>query len=127
MFVIEVGGRPVGLIQSYRVADYPAWDRTLNISGAAGIDFLIGDPADCGRGLGSRAIAQFSRAVFDAYSDVSVIAVAPQAANTASCRALANAGFTFLGLRDLESDDPSEAGPSAIHVLRLDTPPTASA
>jgi aminoglycoside 6'-N-acetyltransferase len=39
----------------------------------------------------------------------------PQAANYASRRALEKAGFRLLDERQLDSDDPSDAGPSAIY------------
>ena len=50
--------------------------------------------------------------------DVDVIVVTPQAANRASCRALEKAGSTLAEVRHLASDDPLDAGPSAIYVLR---------
>ena len=117
LYVITEDGRPVGLIQCYRHADEPAWDRAVGIPAAAGIDYLIGESDRLGRGLGSRAIAAFSTAVFDRYPEVDVIVAAPQADNVASCRALAKAGYTLTGVRDLESDDPGDDGPSAVYLL----------
>src|SRR5436309_11051192 len=43
--------------------------------------------------------------------------ISPQADNYASRRALEKAGFTLLEERQLDSDDPSDAGPSAIYTL----------
>ncbi|MGI5493621.1 hypothetical protein [Microtetraspora malaysiensis] len=50
-------GRPLGLVQWSRYADYP--DHVTELAaltpvpeGAVSIDYLIGDPAQVGRGLG---------------------------------------------------------------------------
>jgi RimJ/RimL family protein N-acetyltransferase len=118
LYLILAGGRPVGMMQCYRHDDNPEWDRTVGIPRAAGIDYLIGEPGVIGRGIGSRAIAHFSALVFATYSDLDAIVAAPQAANRASCRALEKAGYALAELRTLESDDPMDAGPSAIYLLR---------
>jgi aminoglycoside 6'-N-acetyltransferase len=49
--------------------------------------------------------------------DIDVIVAAPQADNRASHRALEKAGFPLADERQLDSDDPSDAGPSAIYTL----------
>jgi hypothetical protein len=82
MFIIELGGEAVGLIQCYRHADHPDWDRAVGIKAAAGIDYLIGEASQCGRGIGSTAIASFSPQVFAWYPDVDVIVAAPQPTTT---------------------------------------------
>jgi cytidyltransferase-like protein len=115
VFVIELAGQPVGIIQCYRHADHADWDRAVGIPAAAGIDYLIGEPAACGHGVGSAAITGFAPQVFARYPDVAVIVAVPQAANHASRRALEKAEFSLLDERQLDSDDPSDAGPSAIY------------
>ena len=117
VFVIELAGQPAGLIQCYRHADYADWDRAVGIPAAAGIDYLIGEPALRGRGVAAAAIAGLAPDVFARYADVAVIVAVPQAANHASRRALEKAGFGLVGERRLDSDDPSDAGPSAIYAL----------
>lgn len=123
VFIIEEDQRAIGLIQCYRIADDPEWDRAMGVPAAAGIDYLIGDPADCGRGLGTEVIRIFGQTVFARYADAAVIAVAVQQDNAASCRALARAGYELLDVRELESGHPSDAGPSAIYALRRNQVP----
>jgi aminoglycoside 6'-N-acetyltransferase len=89
----------------------------VGINAAAGIDYLIGEANQCGRGVGSAAIASFTPRLFPWYPDVEVIMAAPQADNHASRRALEKAGFTLLEERQLNSEDPSDAGPRAIYAL----------
>jgi pantetheine-phosphate adenylyltransferase len=117
VFVIELAGQPVGIIQCYRHADHADWDRAVGVPAAAGIDYLIGEPAHCGHGVGSAAITRFAPQVFARYPNVAVIVAVPQAANHASRRALEKAGFSLVDERQLDSDDPSDAGPSAVYAL----------
>ena len=117
LFVIDVGADAVGLIQCYRHADDPGWDRTVGIPAAIGIDYLIGEPSRYGQGVGSTAIAALTTRAFTLYPDAEVVVGAPQADNRASRRALEKAGFRLVEERQLDSDDPSDAGPSAIYVF----------
>jgi RimJ/RimL family protein N-acetyltransferase len=122
VFVIELAGQPVGIIQCYRHADYADWDRAVGVPAAAGIDYLIGEAAHCGRGVGSAAIACLVPHVFGLYPEIDAIVAVPQAANYASRRALEKAGFSVVGERTLDSDDPSDAGPSAVYALNRPQP-----
>jgi aminoglycoside 6'-N-acetyltransferase len=121
-FVIELDGRPIGLIQRYRHADSPDWDAAVGIPDAAGIDYLIGVPDLVGRGVGAAAIRAFVPTVLAAYPDIEVVVAVPQQANVASWRALEKAGFTRVRSGDIESDDPSDAGPSHVYARRRTDP-----
>lgn len=114
---IELDGEPIGIIQCYRHADHPLWDNAVGIPAAAGIDYLIGEADQVGKGLGTAAIVAFTGHVFASYPDVDLIVSTPQGDNPASRRVLEKAGFTFVDERKLDSDDPSDAGPSAIYTL----------
>ncbi|UNO43758.1 GNAT family N-acetyltransferase [Streptomyces sp. MST-110588] len=116
-FVLLLAGEPAGLFQCYRHADYPAWDSAVGVPGAAGLDYLIGEPGHCGQGIGTAAISAFTSVVFGLFPEVITLASVPQKENRASCRALEKAGFTLLGERDVVSDDPSDSGISSIYVL----------
>ncbi|PWI45999.1 GNAT family N-acetyltransferase [Streptomyces sp. ICBB 8177] len=115
--LIELDGVPVGLIQCYRHADDPEWDRAVGIPDVAGIDYLIGEPSACGRGVGSAAIRAFAAATLDRYPDVTGVVAVPLTANRASCRALEKAGFTHVEDRDVPSPDPADAGLNSVYLL----------
>jgi aminoglycoside 6'-N-acetyltransferase len=117
VFVIERADHPIGIIQCYRHEDYPDWDRAVGIPGAAGLDYLIGEPAQCGRGFGPAAITFLVPHVFGLYPEIAAIVAVPQAANYASRHALEKAGFSLVREAELDSDDPSDAGPSAVYAL----------
>lgn len=126
VFVILWDRHPVGIIQRYRISDYPDWADALAPSSwssatAAGIDYLLGEPELVGQGIGTAAIARFSSLVFDDYADVDTIVVTPQEANRASCRALQKAGYRLSWTGVLDSEDPSDAGIAALYLLRRPT------
>ena len=123
VFVASLDGARIGIIQRYRFLDHGSWAATiaetaLVVPGAAGIDYLIGDPALVGRGVGAAMIERFSTQLFADLPEIDVIVVTPQADNLASCRALERAGYEHVWHGRLDSDDPSDAGPSAIYVRR---------
>ncbi len=117
-FIIELEGRPVGFVQRYLLDDYPAWSEALGIERAAGIDYLIGVVELTGVGLGPVIVDAFTALTFERYPDIERMAVAVQQANHRSWRALEKAGYErgFEGM--IDSDDPSDAGPSYVYVRR---------
>jgi hypothetical protein len=54
VYVIEVDGVAVGMVQNYPHSDDPEWDDDVGIPRAAGIDYLIGDVHWLRRGIGNR-------------------------------------------------------------------------
>lgn len=116
-FVIEHQTVAVGLVQHYRVRDYPEWSDALRRPEAAGIDYLIGDGDRCGKGLGTIVIRRFVAVTFAAYPDVLSVVAAPQQANVGSWRALEKAGFRRVWEGVPDSDDPSDSGPAYVYEL----------
>ncbi|MDP8992242.1 MAG: acetyltransferase [Actinomycetota bacterium] len=120
VFVVEGAGRPIGLVQRYRLSHEPEYERVVAVAdppkGSASMDYLIADEALIGRGLGPEIIDRFVGDTFDRYPDVPAVVVPVQQANRRSWRALEKAGFerTWSGM--LDSDDPSDEGPSHMYV-----------
>lgn len=114
-WIASIDGRDVGWIQCWPAADEPeeaeGWwalgvDRT-----AAGIDYLIGQPADRGRGLGSAMIRAFvADVVFGLHPGWTQACAGPYEANSASWKALEKAGFRFAGIV------PDDDGPCRLMV-----------
>jgi len=130
VFIIEAAGLATGLVQRYLVADDPDWDHAVRATGAAsgcaaGIDYLIGEPALCGRGYGTAAISVFTTLTFERYPQADAVVAVPQQANVASWRALERAGYRRWWAGRLESADPSDAGPAYLYGMRR--PATATA
>lgn len=102
-WIASVDGRNIGWIQCWPTAENPEevapWEALGVDRTAAGIDYLIGDPADRGRGLGSAMIRAFvADVVFALHPEWSQACAAPYAGNVASWRALEKAGFRFVGM-----------------------------
>lgn len=108
-------GTPFGWIQCYPVTvDLDACGPWLEHGverSAAGIDYLVGEPAHRGRGRGAVMIDRFvTDVVFGQHPGWSQVCADPLAANRASWRALARAGFHHLATID---------GPNGPHRLMM--------
>ena len=99
VFVIERREQRIGWIQWYRWADYPEHGARLGAeSGAAGIDFAIGEPELIGQGIGPVAIRSFLEHVVFAERDIAACVSDPETQNTRSLRAFEKAGFVRAGI-----------------------------
>lgn len=116
IFIAEVDGTPVGFMQRYLNRDHPEWDRQIQVPGAAGIDYFIGDPHRTGQGLGPQLIAQFVEQVFRDFPDIDAVVVGVLEDNRPSWRALERAGFERLRSQYLESDDAYDRGPGYLYI-----------
>jgi RimJ/RimL family protein N-acetyltransferase len=98
-YLIVVGGRAIGMIQTYLVSDYQDWEEIVQVGpGVAGVDILIGEEDQVGRGLGPQILAQFVRDVVTAGAVVATV----EKSNRRSWRAFEKAGFRHV--RDVEED-----------------------
>lgn len=122
LFAVEVDGRAVGFAQRYRLADDPVWQAALAPAGvppeAAGIDYLIGEPELVGQGIGPQLISQLVADTWARHPDVTAVVADVDQQNRRSWRALEKAGFTRQWSGNLDSADPSDAGPCHVYVCR---------
>lgn len=97
VFMVEADSLPIGMIQRYRLADYPQWEQIVapGVSGShlAGIDYLLGSESHLGQGIGSEMISEFVALTLAQYPDVDSIVVGMNQGNRRSWRALERAGF----------------------------------
>jgi aminoglycoside 6'-N-acetyltransferase len=110
-FILEVDAVGVGLIQWYRLSDFPDYATAIGEDPAesVGIDFFIGDPPSLGRGLGPRAIGEFlAEFVFRAEHATRVVA-GPAESNLRSIRALEKAGFKRVRYATVVGEPEREA------------------
>ncbi len=122
LFIVEMDGAPIGFVQRYLIDENLSWKRSLAPTGehekAVGIDYLIGDEALTGMGLGPRVIDAFVESTWRRYPSSSEIVVTVDQANRRSWRALEKVGFERTWAGEIESEDPSDAGPSFVYVRR---------
>lgn len=102
--LIVVDGRPVGMIQTYLVDDYPEWkDVVGEESDLAGVDLFIGEEDLIGHGLGPRVLAQFVREVVFARPETVAAVATVEEPNRRSWRAFERAGFRHV--RDVVEEE----------------------
>ena len=125
LFLALVDDRPFGLVQRYAIGSYPKYVEELAPvcevpEGALSIDYLIGEPAARGRGLGTAMIADLVALSWTACPQAHQVIVPVAAGNRASWRALERAGFRRVAEGELEPDNPKD--PRAHYVYRIDRP-----
>jgi len=102
-FLIVVDGRPVGMMQTYLVSDYPEWEEIVGPGeGLAGVDLFIGEADRIGRGLGPQVLAQFARDIVFARPETKACVATVEEENRRSWRAFEKAGFRHV--RGVEED-----------------------
>jgi aminoglycoside 6'-N-acetyltransferase len=108
---------PIGLAQWYRW-DAHAEDRDdYRIGrGELGIDYTIGDPAACCRGLGTQMIDRLLDLLRSRFPAGTPVSVTPEADNTPSRRVLEKNGFTLVDVFQSQHvpGRPPE-GPTAVY------------
>ena len=127
--VLLLDGRPVGLLQRSRIHDYPQdvaeLARVVDVpEDAYSLDYLLGEPALRGRGLGSRFLARAVERTWQDHPDAGCLLVPVVAANRASWRALERAGLRRVATGELTPDNPVDD--PLHHVYRADRPGTAA-
>ena len=105
--VAEVDGVAAGLVQWFRFADEPGYRDELAVSvwvppDAWSLDYLVGVPAQRGRGV---ATAMVGSALAGIGAAPVIVPVHEQ--NLASIAVLQRCGFTPIGTADLEPDNPA--------------------
>lgn len=104
-WVVVVDGRDAGYMQDYLVGDYADYVDAVGHADAVGFDYLIGEAALTGKGLGTRMIWQYLRdIVAPAYPEAPRFLASPDPANVVSLRVLAKCGFAIGPSVDVTSE-----------------------
>jgi aminoglycoside 6'-N-acetyltransferase len=114
-FVVHLSGYAIGMMQLYPLADTPDYARLVRAEpGEVGIDYLIGEPASIGHGVGPAMIEAFLKKFVFGRDDVTGVRVDVAEGNRRSWRTLEKLGFvrTLAGL-----SVPEEPGPHYVYVL----------
>ena len=109
-WIASLEDHPIGWISCSDVArwaeEIAAWTALGADPRPAGIDYLIGDRSDRGRGLGARMIAAFvGTVVFGPGSSWIQVGADPFTANARSWRALARCGFQRAGVYGVGAEE----------------------
>ena len=94
LYLIVVDDRPVGMLETYLVADYPDYEAIVKVGpGVAGVDIFIGEEELTGRGLGTEVLRRFVDEIVFAKPGTTACVAGVEIGNAASLRAFAKAGF----------------------------------
>lgn len=94
-YIVLCQNVPIGFCQYYLCADAGEDEfRMFPEEGTYSIDYMIGEEAYLGKGIGKIISRKLCDLVFS-LSDASIIVVQPDPANLPSCRTLLAAGFTY--------------------------------
>ena len=123
IFIASAEDSAFGLIQRYRIDDNPEWRQELSTvwpvpPGALSMDYLIGEAAFRGRGLGALMIATAVNQAWDRYPDAGDVVVPVAAGNRASWRALERVGFRRVAGGELTPDNPVDPRDHLVYRLR---------
>ncbi|WP_312030479.1 GNAT family N-acetyltransferase [Actinomycetospora sp. TBRC 11914] len=118
--IASVDGRPLGLCQrsfwhAYpdEVAEYAPF--VLVPPDAMTIDYLVGDPADVGQGLGTAIVRALAADTLAVHQDCGQLLVPVAAGNVASQRVLLRAGFVFTTIARTAPDNPVDPPEHRVH------------
>jgi aminoglycoside 6'-N-acetyltransferase len=104
-WLLVLDGTDVGYFQVYDIgydAEYREACASVGVeAGTAGMDYLLGDAALLGRGIGSAAIAKFVDDIVFGLGPYPAVTAGPHPENAASIRVLEKNGFVFVG--DIET------------------------
>jgi aminoglycoside 6'-N-acetyltransferase len=117
MLTVLLDGAPIGLAQWYRWDDW-AEDRDNYRIGAGefGIDYAIGEPSACGRGVGTAMIGKLLDLLRADHAGSAPVTVTPEADNTASRRILEKNGFALVDVfQAAHLDGRTPEGPTALY------------
>jgi aminoglycoside 6'-N-acetyltransferase len=94
-YIVVVDGAPVGMVQTYVVADYPEYAKLIGVedSATAGVDIIIGEEELTGKGLGTEVLRCFVDDVVFSREETTSCVAGPHSLNVASLRAFEKAGF----------------------------------
>jgi len=108
MFIIQMDSRPIGVIQSYRVASYPDYVQEVGElrEPAFSLDLFIGEPDLIGKAVGPALLRDFLRMAFDKY-ELDYAIIGPARSNVAAIRSYEKIGFRYLKeYREEDTTDP---------------------
>jgi aminoglycoside 6'-N-acetyltransferase len=119
VFVIEISGRSVGMIQTYRLSDNPEYETAVGVKDAAGVDLFIGEKELLGKGLGKAVVSKFVKDVgWPTYSEVLRYMAGPSVRNVRSRRTFEAAGFSYVSIAEIQGETDPEV------ILVLERPST---
>ncbi len=114
-FIIVYNNKQIGYIQTYRIIDYPEYNKYVETDEkSAGLDIFIGEDDFLHKGNGSKIIHQFLYDITFKIPGVSNCIICPEPNNKSAICTYEKVGFKFLKIIQL----PEESEPE--YLMKLD-------
>lgn len=90
-----LGGTPFGYLQSYRVADWPEFQATIEVEEGVSVDLFIGETSLIGQGVGRRMLSGYvDQVALPLHPGERICWIGHELENVAARRCSAAAGFS---------------------------------
>ena len=107
-YIIQYEGRDIGYIMTYRINDFPAYAKCVDVDEeAAGMDLFIGEKEFIHRGLGAVIMRRFLTDYVFPLTGAESCILGPEPSNKIAIRAYEKTGFSYL--KTIECDDIGES------------------
>lgn len=108
-FIIQWAGKDLGYIQTYRITDYPEYNRFVETDDqSAGLDLFIGDDDFRHKGYGPIIITRFLEEVVFNIPGITRCVIGPDPQNRAAIKAYEKAGFLYWKTVRASSEEEQE-------------------
>lgn len=96
-FLILFDKQPIGLIQTFRISDYPKYEKILQVDkNTATFDIFIGESDYLHKGFGTYIFSKFMKKIVFPKFNVDYCIVAPDPKNVIAIKAYQKTGFSYL-------------------------------
>ena len=103
-YLINIGEKPVGMIQTYLVKDYPDFAKDVDLDfESASIDLFVGEKSVLGKGYSKKIMSTFAADIVFKKYNVDKIVITHDKENVAANKMSQSIGFKYL--RDIKESD----------------------
>ena len=96
-FLIYYADTPIGYIQTYRISDYPKYNKYVEADEfTAGVDLFIGEKDFIHKGFGTAATKKFLKEIVFSDESIKSCVLGPEPKNKAAIRSYEKVGFKYF-------------------------------
>jgi len=108
-FLISYADTPIGFIQTYRISDYPKYNKYVEADEfTAGVDLFIGENNYLHKSFGTTAISKFVKEIVFSDENIKICIIGPETKNKAAIRSYEKAGFKYFKTIKMPNDPEPE-------------------
>ncbi|WP_053366514.1 GNAT family N-acetyltransferase [Bacillus sp. FJAT-27245] len=106
-YIFSYENKPIGYIQTYKINDYPDYEKQVAIDeNASGLDLFIGEDEFIHKGLGKYIIRKFLKEIVFSLSGAVSCILGPEPDNVIAIKTYEKVGFKYV--KTIRTDDGEE-------------------